>query len=104
MVFFDVPPGLITEKRETVNLLGRDWNLARGFLKVVAGKGFPVVPFFCNLTEDHTREFRFFPSFQIRTRDEIRDALQRCAKLFEQQLLQRPEQWFFLEGAEVFWQ
>ena len=103
VVFFDVPPGLIREKPEKVNLLGRDWNFAKGFLKVVAGKEIPVVPFFGCLTENHTREFRFFPPLQVRTRDGIKDALQECARHFEHQFLQRPEQWFFLEEAEVFW-
>ena len=103
VVFFDVPPSLVRGKPETVNLLGKDWNFPRGFLKVIAGKDIPVVPFFACLTEDNTREFRFFPSFQIRNRDGIKDALQACTRLFEHQLLKRPEQWFFLEGAEVFW-
>jgi lauroyl/myristoyl acyltransferase len=103
VLFFDVPPGLIRGKPETVNLLGKDWSFPGGFLKVIAGKEIPVVPFFACLTEDNTREFRFFPPFQIRSRDGIQDALQECAKLLEHQLLKRPEQWFFLEGAEAFW-
>lgn len=103
VVFFDVPPHFIREKIERVNLLGRDWNFPRGFLKVIAGREIPVVPFFTYLAEDHVRTFRFYPPFQIQHRDEISSALQECAKIFESHLLKTPEQWFFWDGAEVFW-
>jgi lauroyl/myristoyl acyltransferase len=103
VVFFDVPPTLVKGRVETVDVLGKDWNFPRGFLKVIAGKEIPVVPFFSCLTEENKREFRFFPPFRIQNRDEVKDALQTCARLFERQLLKRPEQWFFWEGAEVFW-
>lgn len=103
VVFFDVPPQFTIGKTEKVNLLGRDWNFPRGFLKMIVGREIPVVPFFTYLAEDHVRTFRFYPPYQIRNRDEIKNVLQECVKIFESHLLKRPEQWFLWDGAEVFW-
>jgi lauroyl/myristoyl acyltransferase len=103
VALFDVPPFLTTGKMEKVSLLGRDWNFPRGFLKMIAGKEIPVVPFFAYLGEDRVRTFHFYPPYQIGKGDEIGPVLQECAKIFESHLLERPEQWFFWEIAEAFW-
>jgi lauroyl/myristoyl acyltransferase len=102
-VLFDVPPFLTTGKMEKVSLLGRDWNFPRGFLKVIAGKDIPVLPFFAYLGEDRVKTFHFYPPYRIGTEQEIGPVLQECAKIFESHLLERPEQWFFWEMAESFW-
>ena len=103
IVLFDIPPYLTKGKTEKVNLMGRDWNFARGFLRMMAGTGIPIVPVFTFLAEDHTRTFRFYPSYQIENREGVRKALYECAKIFESHLSERPGQWFFWDGAEVFW-
>lgn len=104
VVFFDVPPQFLKGKIEKVSLLGRDWSFSRGFLKVVAGREIPIVPFFTYLDENHVRTFRFYPPYQIQNRDETNRVFQECVKIFESHLLKTPEQWFFWEGADVFWE
>ena len=103
VVFFDVPPFMTKGKMEKVDLLGREWNFPRGFLKMIAGTDIPVVPFFAYLAEDQTRTFCFYPPYRIGAEHEIGPVMQECAKIFESHLLERPEQWFFLEIAETFW-
>lgn len=103
VLFFDVPPQVIRGKTEKVNLLGMDWNFPRGFLKVVAGRKIPVVPFFVHLTEDNQRTVRFYPARTLSGREEIGPAFEGWGKIFESYLLERPEQWFFWDGGQVFW-
>jgi len=104
VVTFDVPPHFTKGDIQKVTLLGRDWYFPRGFLEVVAGREIPIVPFFTYLDEDHVRTFRFYPAYQIRNRDETSSVFQECVKIFESHLLKTPGQWFFWDGAEVFWE
>jgi lauroyl/myristoyl acyltransferase len=103
VVTFDVPPQFTRGKIETVRLLERQWKFPGGFLELIAGKEIPIVPFYAHLAEDHTKTFRFYPPYQIKDENEINAALQKSATIFESHLLERPEQWFFWDGAEAFW-
>jgi lauroyl/myristoyl acyltransferase len=102
-VTFDVPPQFTKGSVEEVFFLNRYWKYPSGFLKLLSRTPSTIVPLFTYLTEEGTRVFTFFPEYPI-TEGGIKEALQKCAKTFEKFILERPEQWFFWDSAQVFWE
>jgi len=101
-ITFDVPPQFTRGPVEEVFFLNRSWKFPTGFLELLSHISIPIVPLFTYLTEEGIRVFTFFPEYQI-NEGGIKEALQKCATLFEKFILERPEQWFFWDDAQVFW-
>jgi lauroyl/myristoyl acyltransferase len=102
-VTFDVPPQFTRGSVEEVFFLNRHWKYPSGFLKLLSQTQSTIVPLFTYLTEEGTRVFTFFPEYPI-GEGGTKEALQKCANIFEKFILERPEQWFFWDGAQAFWE
>lgn len=101
-ITFDVPPHFTKGPIEKVFFLNRYWKFPTGFLELLSHASIPIVPLFTYLTGEGTRVFKFFPEYQT-GEGGSKEALQKCANLFEKYILERPEQWFFWDDAQVFW-
>lgn len=102
-VTFDVPPQFTKGSVEEVFFLNRSWKYPSGFLKLLSQTPSTIVPLFTYLTEEGTRVFTFFPEYSI-SEGGAKEALQKCANIFEKFIFERPEQWFFWDSAQVFWE
>jgi len=102
-VTFDVPPQFTKGSVEEVFFLSRYWKYPSGFLKLLSRTRGTIVPLFTYLTEEGTRVFTFFPEYPI-TEGGVKEALQKSANIFERFINERPEQWFFWDSAQVFWE
>ena len=102
-ITFDVPPQFTKGSVEEVFFLNRNWKYPSGFLNLLSRTPGTIVPLFTYLTEEGTRVFTFFPEYPI-GEGGTKEALQKCANIFEKFILERPEQWFFWDNAQVFWE
>jgi len=101
-VSFDVPPQFVKGPSERIFFLNRYWTFPTGLLELLSRVEATIVPHFPYLTEDGTRVHTFHPEFQVK-KGGAREALERCAAIFEKFLRERPENWFFWDDAQVFW-
>lgn len=104
LITFDVPPSFTKGKVGEMCCLGRKWYFPIGFLELLVGENFAIIPFFTHINEKWERIFQFFPSFYLENEGDIIIGLQKCIDIFEKYLLERPEQWFFWDDAQVFWE
>lgn len=102
-ISFDVPPHFVKGPSERISLMNRCWTFPTGLLEFLSHLKTTVVPHFACLTEEGTRVHTFYPEYQIKEGG-VREALERCAGIFEKYMKERPEQWFFWDDAQVFWQ
>lgn len=104
VIMFDVPPFFIKGKSIEVYLLGKKWYFPYGFLELLIGRDFAVIPFFTFMNDQWERIFQFYPPFWIEKNEDLLDKFQQSVNIFEEHLRKRPEQWFFWDDAQVFWE
>lgn len=103
VITFDVPPIFTKGRIGEVRLLGRKWHFPLGFLELLIGRDFAIIPFFTFMNEHWERIFQFYPPYWIEKEEELLNHFQRSVNIFEKHLRMRPEQWFFWDDAQVFW-
>lgn len=103
VIMFDVPPIFTKGKIGEVHFLGKIWFFPLGFLELLLGRDFAVIPFFTYMNDQWERIFKFYPPYWIEREEDLLSSFQKSISIFEQHLRKRPEQWFFFDDAQVFW-
>lgn len=104
VITFDVPPIFTRGKIGNVHFLGKRWSFPLGFLELLIGSGFAILPFFTYMNDRWERIFKFYPPYWIERKEELLISFQKTITFFETHLREKPEQWFFWDDAQVFWQ
>jgi len=103
-ITMDVPPHLTAKTRRT-EFFGYPAHFPYGAFIIASRARVPVIPFFVSLNENNQRIFRFFEPIWLTTASQdIEKAFHYCVQLLEEEIRARPEQWFFWEGAGVFFE
>ncbi len=103
-IALDTPPHL-TARTKRARFFGYPARFPYGAFIIAARAQVPIVPFFVSLNENNQRTFRFLePIWPTAAPQDIDDAFHHCVQLLEEAIRARPEQWFFWEGAGVFFE
>jgi lauroyl/myristoyl acyltransferase len=104
VITFDVPPIFTRGKIGDVHFLGRRWSFPLGFLELLIGSEFAILPFFTYMNDQWERIFKFYPPYWIEREEELLSSFQKSILIFENHIRKSPEQWFFWDDAQVFWE
>ncbi|HKA53108.1 MAG TPA: lysophospholipid acyltransferase family protein [Candidatus Binatia bacterium] len=103
-VALDVPPQF-AGRTKRAEFFGRPARFPYGAFLIAARAEAPILPFFTSVDHNNRRTFRFLrPIWPPTTPQATEEAFHHCVRLLEQEIRARPDQWFFWEGAGVFFE
>ena len=98
IILFDVPPFLVKENMEVPFLKRRAW-FPKGIISIARETNSPLLPFFSFLDEGNKRRICFEKPISVG--DEA-ECVERCVKLIESRIIERPDHWHFWPIADQF--
>jgi lauroyl/myristoyl acyltransferase len=98
VVLFDVPPSLVKENME-VSFFGRRVWLPKGIISLASELNVPLLFFFSYLDAGKRRRICFEKSIYVKSEE---DCVEKCAKLIEQKIMDRPDHWHLWPSAGQF--
>ncbi len=98
IILFDVPPFLVRESMEVPFLKRRAW-FPKGIVSIARETNSPLLPFFSFLDEGKKRRICFEKPFYV---DDEGEGVERCVRLIERRIIERPDHWHFWPIADQF--